>query len=126
MSWGKYRKYKTFFISTKKEVIKIDKDGNESVVTISCKIKFIDSARLTATFLSNFVDNLTGGIHKIKCKDSDYFFKYENVKDSSIKYNCLSCSKNYSNKISEELKRETNKINLLLRKGVYLYEYIDQ
>ena len=56
------------------EVTKIDKDGNESVVTMSYKIKSIDSARFIATSLSNLVDNLTEGILKIKCKDCDCFF----------------------------------------------------
>ena len=51
--------YKTFSVSTEKEVTIIDKDGNESVVTISYKIKFIDRARFMATSLSNLVDNLT-------------------------------------------------------------------
>ena len=37
---------KTFSVSIKREVTKIDKDENESVVTISHKIKFIDSANL--------------------------------------------------------------------------------
>ena len=49
-----------------KEVTKADKDGNESVVTMSYKLKFIDSARLIASLLSNLVDNLLEGIHKIK------------------------------------------------------------
>ena len=35
----------TFSIPIEKEVTKIDRDGNESVVTISYKIKLIDSAR---------------------------------------------------------------------------------
>ena len=56
------------------EVTEIDKDGNESVVTMSYKIKSIDSARFIATSLSNLVDNLTEGILKIKCKDCDCFF----------------------------------------------------
>ena len=56
------------------EVTKIDKDGNESVVTMSYKIKSIDSARFIATSLSNLVDNLTEGILKIKCKDCNCFF----------------------------------------------------
>ena len=34
MSWGKYKKVQTFFHSNRKEVEKIDKDGNESIVTI--------------------------------------------------------------------------------------------
>ena len=48
------------------KVTKRDKDGNESVVTISYKIKFINSERFMATSLSNLVDNLTEGIHNIK------------------------------------------------------------
>ena len=54
-----------------------------------------------------------------------------------IKYKCLSCKKNYSNKIDEKLKKrfkntfkfsnnDTNKFILLLRKVVYPYEYMDQ
>ena len=38
-----------FSIPIEKEVIKIDKGGNESVVTISHKIKFIDSTGFMAT-----------------------------------------------------------------------------
>ena len=37
-------KYKTFSIPIEKEVTKINRDGNESVVTISYKINFTDSA----------------------------------------------------------------------------------
>ena len=44
-------------------------------------MKFIDSARFMATSLSNLVDNLTEGIHKIKCKDPNWFLEYESVKD---------------------------------------------
>ena len=89
-----------------------------------------------ATSLSNLVDNLTNGIHKIKCKDCDCFLEHESVKDNLIKYKCLSCDENYSNKIDEELKKrfkktfkfsnnDINKFTLLLRKGVYPYEYMD-
>ena len=66
-----------------------------------------------ATSLSNLVDELTVGIHKIKCKDCgiflkkdcDFFLKYESVNDNLIKYKCLSCNKNYSIKIDEELQK---------------------
>ena len=118
MSWGKYR-------ITEEEVTKIDKDGNESVAAISYKIKFIDSARFMANSLSNLIDNLTEGIHKIESKDCDCFLEYESVKDNSIKYNCLSCNKDYSNKIDEELQKifkSTFKFILLLRKGIYPHE----
>ena len=39
-------KYKTFSFPIKKEIEKIEKDGNESVETVSYKIRFIDSANL--------------------------------------------------------------------------------
>ena len=51
-----------------------------------------------ATLLSNLVENLREGIHKIKCKDCDCFFQYESVKDNLIKHKCLSCNKDYPNK----------------------------
>ena len=38
-------KHKTFSVPIKKEITKINKDGNKSVVSISYKTKFIDSAR---------------------------------------------------------------------------------
>ena len=53
-----------------------------------------------ASSLSNLVDNLAEGIHKITCKDCGWFVIYENVKANLIKYKCLSCSKDYSNKFS--------------------------
>ena len=43
--------------------------------------KIIDSARFMASSLSNLVDNLAEGIHKIKFKDCDCFLEYEVVKD---------------------------------------------
>ena len=73
-----------------KDVTNIDNDGNESVVTISYKIKFFDSARFMATSLSNLADNLTEGIHKIKCKGCDCFPEYESLKNNLIKNRCLS------------------------------------
>ena len=97
-----------FSIPIEKEVIEIDEDGNGRVVTISYQIKFIDSARFMATSLSSLVDNLTEIVHKIKCKGCDCFLEYESVKDNLIKYKCLSCNKNYSSKIDEELKRFKN------------------
>ena len=92
-------------IPIRKEITKIDKDGNENVVNISCKIKFIDSARFMASSLSNLVNSLAERIHKIKCKDCDCFLEYESVKDKLIKYKCLSCNKDYSNKLDEKLKK---------------------
>ena len=54
------------------------------------------------TSLSNLVDNLAEEIYKIKCEYSDGFLQYQSVKDNLIKYKCLFCNKDYSNKINEE------------------------
>ena len=75
MSWEKDKKKKTqnFSSSNRKNVTKIDKDGNEGVLNISQKIKFIDSARFMITSLSNLDDNLSKRVNKIECKDCDFF-----------------------------------------------------
>ena len=115
----------------------IDKDGNESVVTISYKIEFIDSARFMASSLSNLVNNLGEVIHQIKFRDCNCFLEYESVKDNLIKYKCLTCNKDYSISADEKLKKsfkntfkfsnnDINKFIFLLRKGVYSYKYMDE
>ena len=74
---------------------------------------------------------------KIKCKDCHCFLEHEKkIKENLIKYKCKSCNKEYSNKIDEELKKRfkntfkfsnnvIDKFMLLLKKGVYPYEYMD-
>ena len=96
--------FKHFSVSLEKEIRKVDKDGNNSVATISYKIKFFDSTKFMGNSLSNVVDNLAERIDKIECKNCDCFLEYESVKDSLIKYKWLSCNKDYSNKLHEELK----------------------
>ena len=48
---GKNEIYKSFTALIKNEVIKIDKDGNKSVETLSYKIKLIDSMRFPSKHL---------------------------------------------------------------------------
>ena len=79
ISWGKYGKLqKKIYVPIVKQVTEVDKDGNESAVTMSSKIKRINSARFVATSISN-LDNLTEGIHKFKCKGCDCFLEYERI-----------------------------------------------
>ena len=64
------------------------------------------------------------------------FSWYESVKENFLKYKYLSWNKDYSNKLDEKLNKQfkntfkfsdndINKFILLLRKGVYPYEYMD-
>ena len=87
-------------------------------------MKFIDSAKFMARSLSNLVDNLAEGIHKIKYKDCDCFFECGINKDRSSKID-----EKLKKKVKSTFKFSSNDINkyvLLLIKGVYLYEYIDE
>ena len=61
-------KYKIFYVSIKKKIIRIDKDGKERIETVSYSMRFM------GTSLSKLADNLTEGIHKIKCKDCGSLF----------------------------------------------------
>ena len=68
MSRRKRWKYITFTFPIGKEVTIIDKNGEEITKNISYRLQFIDSARYIASSLSNFDNNFSERIHKIKCK----------------------------------------------------------
>ena len=73
-----------------------------------------------ASSLSNLVNNLSEGIHRIKCKYKhddkkcetcgikynycNCFLEYTNFKDDLIEYKYLCCNKSYQNKFNEKLK----------------------
>ena len=103
---------------------------------ITYKIKFIDSFRFMATSLSKLVDNLTEGIHSDKCINCKSDISYMKVMDETLIFRCFSCKRNYKKEINKELlerfastykfcNNDLNKFVMLLRKGVYPYEYID-
>ena len=52
----------------KKEVTRIDKNGEKIAKNISYVLQFLDSARLMPNSLSNLANNLCDGNLRIKCK----------------------------------------------------------
>ena len=123
-------KNKTFSVPVKKDFIKMNKDGNKNVETISYKIKFIDSARFMESSLSNLVDNLTARIQKIKCKDCGCFLEYKRVQGNLQIHKSLFCNKCYLKKLNGGLKKKfkntfkfsNNDVNefILLLKKVFI------
>ena len=86
--------------------------------------------------LSNLVDNLSEGLHNDRCIDCKSCLDYMSIKDNQLIFRCLECKKNYKKDFNKELiKRFANiyefcsgdikKFILLLREGVYPYEYMD-
>ena len=124
-------KYITFSVPIKKEI----KNKNK-IIEITYKIKFIDSFRFMSTSLSKFVDNLSKGLHNNRCVDCKSYLDYMITKDEKLIFRYYSCKKNYKKNFNKELierfaniyefcNGDLNKFILLLRKGVYSYEYMD-
>ena len=103
-----------------KEVMRINENWEEITKNISYILQFIDSACFMASSLSNFINNLSEGIHRIKCKNGhddkkcetcrikykhcDCVLKHTNVKDDLIEFKCLGCNKSYQRKFDEKWK----------------------
>ena len=150
-------KYITFTVPTEVtkfqsyKVTKIHENGEKITKNTSYILQFIDSSRFMIDS-SNFVNNLSEGIHRIKCNFGhnnkkcgncrityevcDCFFEYANFRDDLIEYKRLCCKKNYQQKFDEKLKErflntykfsnhDNNRSILLLRKNIYPYEYVD-
>ena len=145
-------KYITFSAPIQKGVTRIDKNEEEIIKIISYTLQFTNSARFMASLLLSLANNIAEGIHKIQCKyghnDKKWqtcgiknkyyncFLDYKSFKNDLIEYKCLCCSKNYQKKFDVKLKErffntckfsnhDMNKFILLLRKGVYPYEFMD-
>ena len=81
-------KYITFTVPIEKEVTRIDKNGEEIAKNISYILHFIDRARFMASSLSNLDNNLSEGLHRVKCK-----FEHDDEKCETcgIKYKYCDC-----------------------------------
>ena len=104
-------KYITFSVPIKKKC--------DDSKTITYKLRFYDTFRFMSTSLSGLIDNMSGNLNDLECKSCT-----ENNR-------CEKCKK-----IIEELIKkfpiiyqfsngDLNKFILLLRKGIYPYEYMD-
>ena len=126
----KKEKYITFSVPIKEE-------SNEDR-TIIYKIKFIDSFRFISTALSNLVDNLSEGIHDNgKCTKCNSSLEYISISEKGrLLFECFDCksrcTRKFDKKLTKKFKNTYNfcngdidKFMLILRKGIYPYEYMD-
>ena len=122
-------KYITFSASIKKKIENKD-------IEITYKIKFIDSYRFMSSLLSKLIDNLSEELHNNKCLDCESCLDYMKTKNEKLILKCFNCKQNYEKDFNKELIKRfastyefcngnLNKFILLIRKGVYPYEYMD-
>ena len=99
-------------------------------------MKFMNSYRLLPSSLSSLFDNLSEGLHSKKCADCKSHLHYMSIKDDKRIFRCFGYKMNYEKEFNKELikrfanmyefcNKDINKFILLLRKGVYPYEYMD-
>ena len=89
-----------------------------------------------ATSLSKLVDNLTDSIHNDKCVKCKSNLCFVRAMNETLLFKCIDCEKEYEKGFNEELLKrfsntyefcgnDLNKFLILLRKGVYPYQYMD-
>ena len=89
-----------------------------------------------SSLLSNLVDSLSEGLLNDTYIDGKSCLDYMSIKDNQLIFRCFEYKKNYKKDFNKDLINrfsstykfcigDINKLILLLRKGVYRYEYMD-
>ena len=123
--------YITFSAPLKKEI-----KNKSKIIEITYKIKFLDSYRFISISLSKLLDKLSEELRNNKCLNCKSCLDYMKTKNKKLILKCFNCKQNYGKDFNKELIKRfantyefcngnLNKFILLLRKGVYLYEYMD-
>ena len=128
-----WKKYIIFSVPIKKE----SENGKKSAY----KLRFIDSFRFMPTSLSEIVDNMSGIFNSIECKSCiekiiiNWECCFVGLKNNRLICKYQECKEEWKGPINELIENfpsvyqfcngDLNKFVLLLRKGVYPYEYMD-
>ena len=121
-------KYITFSVPLKKKI-------ENKNIEITYKVTCIDSYRFMSSSLSKLVGNLSEVIHNNKCVDCNSCLDYIKIENEKLLLKGFDCNTYYKKKFSKDLIKkfrntysfcdnDINKFVLLLRKGVYPYEYV--
>ena len=107
-------------------------ENSEKYITLTCRLKFIDSFRFMSTSLLNLISNLSDQ-HYNNCFDCKNLLNCMVFKDNKVVFRCFECTKNISKNYNNELtkrftntyqfcKNDNSKFSMLLRKVICPYE----